>query len=176
MQILNIFHDVGTSKTMLPLDLPYAPVSDGRRDRFNNQTPLTRALTRGICRLFTDMGFGAVTEFRLPNGRRVDVMALGSGGEFSVIEVKSSVPDFRSDAKWPEYLPFCDRFYFAVPEHFPVDILPDDCGIIVADSFAAIIEREAPERALNATRRRHQLQRFALTASERLQRLTDPRP
>jgi len=151
---------------MLPIDLPYAPVNDGRRDRFNNQTPLTRALTRGVCRL----------EFRLPNGRRVDIMALGSGGEFSVVEVKSSVPDFRSDAKWQEYLPYCDKFYFAVPDHFPADILPEDCGIIVADSFAAVIEREAPERALNATRRRHQLQRFALTASERLQRMTDPRP
>jgi hypothetical protein len=160
---------------MLPIDLPYAPLNDGCRDRFNNQTALTRALTRGVCRLFSGMGYGPVTEFRLPNGRRVDIMALGSSGEFAVVEVKSSVPDFRSDAKWQEYLPYCDRFYFAVPDHFPADILPDDCGIIVADSFAAVIEREAPERTLNATRRRRQLQRFALTASERLQRMTDPR-
>ncbi len=175
MQILNMIIRAAPADNMLPLNLPYAPVNDGRRDRFNNQTPVTRALTRGVYRLFADMGYGPVTEFRLPNGRRVDIMALGSGGDFTVVEVKSSVQDFRSDAKWPEYLPYCDRFYFAVPEHFPIDILPDDCGILVADSFAAVIEREAPERSLNATRRRHQLQRFALTESERLQRLSDPR-
>ena len=75
------FTTAATNRFMLPIDLPYAPVHDGRRDRFNNQTPLTRALTRGVCRLFADMGYGPMTEFRLPNGRRVDIMALGNGGE-----------------------------------------------------------------------------------------------
>jgi hypothetical protein len=122
------------------------------------------------------MGYGTLTEFRLPNGRRVDIMALDSSGEFSVIEVKSTVADFRNDVKWTEYLPYSDRFYFAVSEHFPVSILPKDYGVVIADSFGATIEREAPEQSLNATRRRQQLTRFALTASARLQRLSDPRP
>lgn len=160
---------------MLPLDLPYGDPEATRRRGFNNDSPLTRLLTRGVCRLLGEWGYGPVTEFRLPNGRRVDVMALGPKSEFLTVEVKSTTADFRADTKWPEYLPWCDRFYFAVPEHFPLRILPKDCGVIVADSHGAALRREAPERAINPTRRRSQLLRFGLTASDRLQRLTDPR-
>ncbi len=160
---------------MLPLDLPYDDPDAPKRRGFHNVTPLTRLLTRGVCRLLGEMGYGPVTEFRLPNGRRVDIMALGGKGEFLCVEVKSTVADFRSDAKWPEYLPWCDRFYFAVPEHFPLHILPDGCGRIVADSHGAAIRQEAEERKINATRRRAQFLRFGLTASDRLQRICDPR-
>ena len=137
---------------------------------------LTQALTRGVCRLFDEMGFGTVTEFPLPNGRRVDVMALDAGGDFAIVEIKSGAADFRADRKWVEYLPFCERFYFAVPEAFPAAILPAECGLIVADRFGAAIRRPAAANAVNATRKRRQLLRFALTASERLQRICDPRP
>ena len=160
---------------MLPLDLPYDDPKATRRRGFHNDSPLTRLLTRGVCRLLNDMGYGPVTEFRLPNGRRVDVMALGAKAEFLCVEVKSTTADFRADTKWPEYLPWCDRFYFAVPEHFPLRILPEHCGVIVADSHGAAIRREAPEQTVNPTRRRAQLLRFGLTASDRLQRMSDPR-
>ena len=161
---------------MLPLHMPLSAITAERRGRFDNSGPLTRGLTRGVCRMLTETGFGPITEFRLPNRRRVDVMGLGSGGEFVIVEVKSSVADFRSDAKWPDYLPYCDRFYFAVPESFPIPILPEDCGIMVADSYGATIRREAPEQPITKIRRRRQLLRFALTASERLNHLSDPRP
>jgi hypothetical protein len=160
---------------MLPLRVPLSAITGERRGRFDNSSPLTRGLTRGVCRMLAEEGFGPITEFRLPNRRRVDVMGLGSGSEFVIVEVKSSVSDFRSDAKWPDYLPYCDRFYFAVPESFPIHILPADCGIMVADSYNAAIRREAPEQPIGTLRRRRQLLRFALTASERLNRLSDPR-
>jgi len=155
---------------MLPLPLPHAD----RASRFYRVSPVTRRLTRGVCRLLTDLGIGPITEFRLPNNRRADVMGLDQAGRFTIVEVKSSVADFRSDAKWPEYLPWCDRFYFAVPERFPLDVVPEDCGLIVADGYGAAIRRDVAERPLHPTRRRHQMLRFALTASERLQRLHDP--
>lgn len=161
---------------MLPLRMPLSAVTAERRSRFDNSSPLTRSLTRGVCRMLTEEGYGPITEFRLPNRRRVDIMGLGSGSEFLIVEVKSTVSDFRNDAKWPEYLPYCDRFYFAVPENFPTDILPPDCGLIVADSYGAAIRREAPEHPITTLRRRRQLLRFALTASERLHRISDPRP
>jgi len=160
---------------MLPLHMPLSAITAERRGRFDNSSPLTRGLTRGVCRLLTKTGFGPITEFRLPNRRRVDIIGLGSGSEFIIVEVKSSVADYRGDTKWPDYLPYCDRFYFAVPESFPVHILPDDCGIMVADSYGAAIRRGAVERPITTIRRRRQLLRFALTASERLCRLTDPR-
>lgn len=161
---------------MLPLRMPLSAITAERRGRFDISTPLTRGVTRGVCRMLTEIGFGPITEFRLPNRRRADVMGLGSGSEFIIVEVKTSVADFRGDAKWPDYLPYCDQFYFAVPESFPIHILPDDCGIMVADSYGAAIRREAPEHPITTIRRRRQLLRFALTASERLNRLSDPRP
>jgi len=158
------------SSLPLPLPLPQA----GRAARFHRASPATRRLTRGVCRLLTDLGMGPVTEFRLPNNRRVDVMGLDQAGRFTIVEVKTSPADFRADTKWPEYLPWCDLFYFAVPERFPLELIPEDCGLIVADGYAAAIRREVAERPLHPTRRRRQLLRFALTASERLQRISDP--
>ena len=128
----------------------------------------TRLLTRGVCKLFQDLGFGTLTEFKLANGRRVDVMAIDRNGEFVIVEVKSTVADYRSDRKWQEYLAFCERFYFAVPAGFPVDMMPEDCGLIVADPYAAAVRRESLTQKLNTNRKRRQLIRFALAASSRL--------
>ena len=108
------------------------------------------------------------TEFRLTVPRRVDVIALSDNGEFVIVEIKSTIEDYRGDRKWQEYLPFCDRFFFAVPEGFPTDILPDDHGLMIADGHGAAIVRPAPLRDMNGTRRRHQTLKFGLAASSRL--------
>lgn len=138
--------------------------------------PPAEGIARGVCRLLADLGCAAVTEFKLTSRRRVDVMGLGPSGQFLAIEVKSSLADFRADAKWPEYLPFCDRFYFAVDTGFPADVLPAEHGLIVADSWHAAIRREAPLERMNGLRRRNQTLRFARLAARRLQGLVDPAP
>jgi hypothetical protein len=137
---------------------------------------LAERLARGITRLFEDMGCAAIAEFSLANGRRVDVIALDAQGTTSIVEIKSSVPDFRSDGKWQEYLDFCDRFYFAVAPEFPQDLLPAEVGLIVADDWHGTILRESPTFSMNGSRRRAQTLRIALTAAQRLRRFTDPRP
>ena len=131
-------------------------------------------LARGIGRALAQRGYASLTEVSLANGRRADVMGLGRAGELVIVEVKSSVQDFRNDVKWPEYREFCDRFYFAVPEDFPREAIPEDCGLIVADGFDAAVLREAPVLALSAARRKAVILRFALLGSERLRRLLDP--
>jgi hypothetical protein len=131
-------------------------------------------VTRGVCRMLADSGYGTLKEFRLTSGRRVDVMGMNDDGEFVIVEVKISVEDFRGDRKWREYLPYCDRFYFAVPEGFPDRLVPGDCGLIVADGYGGAIRRAAIPMAVNGSRKRRQLVRFALAASARLQRLADP--
>lgn len=138
---------------------------------------ITRQITRGAARLFEDLGCAVVTEFVLATGRRADVAALTADGRIALVEVKSGVPDFRADAKWPEYLEFCDAFYFAVAPEFPRDLLPaaDVCGVIVADPWEAAILRPAPERRLSAARRRAVTVRIARVAAQRLRALTDPR-
>ncbi len=107
-------------------------------------------------------------------GLRVDVMALGPKGEIWVVECKSSRADFTTDSKWQGYLEWADRFFFAVDEHFPTELLPDDHGLIIADAYTAEILRMAPEAKLAPARRKVMVQKFATTAARRLQLLRDP--
>ena len=131
-------------------------------------------ITRGVCRHFRARRYSPLTEFKLSTRRRADVAGLNKAGRFVIAEVKSSVRDFQADRKWPEYIPFCDRFYFAVANGFPVDLIPGDCGILIADPYDAAILREAPLLKMNGARRRSQILRFAKTAADRLHRISDP--
>src|SRR5882757_9486541 len=101
-------------------------------------------LCRGARRLLWGLGYASLTEFPLANGRRADIFAVAGGGEVTIVEVKSSVADFRSDLKWPEYRDYCDMFFFAVGEDFPCELIPDDSGLILADAFGAAIARQSP--------------------------------
>ncbi len=138
-------------------------------------TELAQLLARGICRALADHGLATLTEFMLNSGRRVDVIGLDRGGQTTIVEIKTSVADLRADQKWPEYLDYCDQFYFAVPEAFPREWLPGNYGLMVADAYGAVILRQSSELRLNPARRRAQHIRFAVVAAERLGRMIDPR-
>jgi len=129
---------------------------------------------RGVCRHLMGLGLAPLTEFTLATGRRADVIALGSGGEILIIEIKTSLADLRADAKWPEYLDYCDRLFFAVPEDFPVTELPADTGLLIADRYGSEMLRDAPLDKLAAARRKAVTLRIARTSSLRLSRLADP--
>ena len=137
------------------------------------ESRLSIQLARGVTRAMTRLGYACLSEFTLKSARRVDVIALDRKGLFTIVEIKTSVADFRSDQKWREYLPFCDHYYFAVPEDFPVDILPPDHGLIIADAYNAAIVREATPGTMNAARRKALTLRFARKAGSRLTQLTD---
>ncbi len=127
-------------------------------------------LARGVGRMLIDCGFMPLQEFPTKSGRRMDICALGPGGEIWCVEVKSSRADYQSDSKWQEYLDWCDRLFFAVPDGFPEEILPHDHGLIRTDEYDAAIIRPAPEAKLAAARRKAVTLRFARLAAERLAR------
>lgn len=129
---------------------------------------------RGVRRALAARGFVSMAEFRLASGRRADVLAMDGAGTVVIVEVKSCVADFRSDQKWPEYRDWCDAFYFAVDDAFPTELIPDDCGLMVADAYGAEILREAPEHRLAPARRKALTLRIALTGAGRLHRIEDP--
>lgn len=129
------------------------------------------AITRGVMRVFKGQGCVSISEMTLVNHRRADVCSLGAKGQLIITEVKSSVADFRSDQKWPDYLPFCDRFYFAVGHGFPQELIPDEAGLIIADGFGGAILREPETRPLAAARRKAMTLRFARMAAQRLMRV-----
>ncbi len=133
-------------------------------------------LARGVCRMLAQRGFASLTEFSTRDGLRMDVCALGAKGEVWCIEVKSSRQDFMTDRKWEGYLGWCDRFFFAVPESFPDEILPPEHGLIRADAYGADILRWGPEDKLAGARRKAMTLQFARNAAQRVLVLTDPRP
>lgn len=136
--------------------------------------PLVAAgIARGVMRLFADLGYAALQEFPLRAKRRADIVALNDAGEFVIVEIKSCRADFRTDQKWPEYLDFCDRFFFAVAPDFPREILPADRGLIIADRHGGAIVRESVATPLNGNRRRAQTLQLAMTASQRLARVME---
>ena len=131
-------------------------------------------LARGVCRHLVGHNFVTVEELTPTSGLRVDVMALGPKGEIWVIECKSSRADFQSDSKWQGYLEWCDRFFWAVDETFPTDLLPEDTGLIIADAYDAEILRMAPEDKLAPARRKVMVQEFARHAATRWHAARDP--
>jgi hypothetical protein len=127
----------------------------------------TAQVTRGAARLLSALGYAPLAEVTLPNGRRADLMALGPKGQIFIVEVKSSLEDFRTDQKWWEYRPYCDAFAFAVGPEFPREVLPDEPGLIVADAFGGAVLREAPSEPLAGARRKALTLAFARLAAMR---------
>jgi hypothetical protein len=133
-----------------------------------------QAIFRGTRRLLAESGHGTLAELTLATGRRVDIMGVDRRGQILVVEVKSSVADFRADRKWREYLEFCDAFAFAVGPDFPQELIPHEAGLLVADAYGAAVIRPPAGTALVAARRKALLLRFGLVAAARLQMLDDP--
>jgi len=133
-----------------------------------------QVLARGVCRHLRSHDFVSVEELVPISGLRVDVMALGPKGEIWVIECKSGRADFNADHKWQGYLEWCDRFFWAVDEDFPTELLPDGTGLIIADGYDAEILRMGPETKLAGARRKAVMHKFARHAASRWQSARDP--
>jgi hypothetical protein len=131
-------------------------------------------VARGVSRLFLRHDWLAMPEVSLGNGRRADLFALCTKGSITIVEIKVSKADLLGDAKWPEYLDHCDRYYWAVPQGFDLALfdrpalLPDRAGLIVADRYDAVMLREAADVPLAAPRRKAETLRFARRAARRL--------
>jgi len=146
------------------LELP----ADGR------QSETALRIARGTARLLHAHGFCVVSELSLRSGRRADLAALDADGEIWIVEIKSSVADFRADQKWQDYRGHCDRLFFATCMEVPCEIFPPDAGLIVADAFGAQLINEAPEHRLPAATRKSMMLSIARAAALRLQSLADP--
>lgn len=146
---------------------------------FQDLPPVAIEVARGVTRLFCRRDLFAICEVPLPNGRRADLMGIDAKGKLTIVEIKVSKADLTGDAKWTDYLDYCDQFFWAVPPTLAglLDedrFLPDTAGVIVADRYDAAVIREAPNRPLAAARRKAELLRFARRAARRLSAQIDP--
>jgi hypothetical protein len=144
------------------------PPPDGRHSETASQ------VLRGTGRFLRNMGFAVLPEVTLASGRRADIMAIDAQGFIWIVEIKSSLADYRADGKWPEYRDFCDRFCFAIPADLDPAIIPAEVGLIVADAYGAEWLRQGPEHPLHASRRKSVSLLFARAAAQRLHSLWDP--
>ncbi|WP_417688685.1 MmcB family DNA repair protein [Roseibium sp.] len=156
---------LGRSENRIALD---DPLTDGR------QSENALKVWRGAARLLRSLDFACLSEVTLASGRRADLLALGPKHELWIVEVKSSLADFRADNKWPDYRQHCDRLYFATHPDVPLDIFPEDAGLIVSDGYGAEFLREAPEHKIPAATRKSVTLRFARHGAHRLHDLSDP--
>lgn len=146
---------------------------------FDDAPPIAAEVARGVTRLLCRHDLFAICEMPLPNGRRADIMAIDPKGGLAIVEIKVARSDLLGDDKWRDYLPYCDRFYWAVPPALSAILgderfLPSEAGLIVADRYDAAITREAANRPLAPARRKAQVLHFARRAARRLAAQIDP--
>ncbi len=148
--------------------------------RAEPSAPCAKDVARGIKRLFARNDIWCVEEMALKNNRRADLMGIDARGRIIIVEIKVARGDLLGDNKWPDYLDFCDRFFWGVPpglDRSPLDsegYSPERCGVIVADAYDAEILRQAPLEPLAPTRRKAQVEKLARIAMRRNTTLLDP--
>jgi hypothetical protein len=137
-------------------------------------------VARGVSRLFLRNQIMVQPEVSLRNNRRADLMGLTIKGEIIIVEIKCSRADLLGDQKWPEYLEYCDRFFWAVPAGFDIGplhsdaFMPERAGLIIADAYDAEIARPAALVPVAPARRKTETQRLARLAMRRLMGIADP--
>lgn len=142
-------------------------------DRRQSETALR--VQRGVMRFLRTMhDMACYAEVPLRNGRRADVVAVGPKGEIWIVEIKSSLTDFRVDSKWPQYKDFCDRFFFCKPPEVDADIFPESEGLMVADGHEGLMLRPAPLDPLAGARRKAMMLKLARLGADRVHGLMDP--
>lgn len=144
-------------------------------------TPVTALdVCRGVSRWLLRAGIAPLAEVPFPNGRRADLVGIDAQGRLTLVEIKVSLADLRGDRKWPDYLAWCDRFFWAVPPDLPRADLdtpafqPERTGVLVADRFDAEQLRAAAWHLLPPARRKAETLRFARRAAARVAGLLDP--
>ncbi|OHV79233.1 MmcB family DNA repair protein [Ensifer sp. LCM 4579] len=138
------------------------PLADGR------QSERALKVRRGVQRLLAEMRHAVLPELTLASGRRADLISLSAKGDIWIVEIKTSIEDFRVDRKWPDYRLHCDRLFFATHAEVPLDIFPEECGLILSDGYEAHMLRDAPEHRIAAATRKSVVQGFARAAAQRL--------
>jgi hypothetical protein len=138
------------------------PLIDGR------QSARAMMVRRGLQILLHEMRHVSLPELVLANGRRADLMSVSEKGEIWIIEIKTSIEDFRVDRKWPDYRIYCDRLCFATHKDVPLEIFPEDCGLLLSDGYGAHLMREAPEHRLASATRKSVMLNFSRAAAQRL--------
>lgn len=112
--------------------------------------------------------------------RRADIVANKVSGKIVILEVKSSLADFRADKKWKSYLDYCDKFMFCTTEDVYEKIrdeLPKEVGVICLSPTTgwAYMAKKSPNLELSDENRLSVLARLAYRNGDLSRRTTRAR-
>lgn len=100
---------------------------------------------------------------------RADVVAMTLGAYIVVVEVKSSVADFRSDKKMQEYLKFCNQLYVActaeVYAKIKSEVLPG-IGVMVVSENKVKVAKKAKRSDLHGKTKLNIVTRMAYRSAD----------
>lgn len=100
---------------------------------------------------------------------RADVLAMAMNGYMVVVEVKSSVADFRSDKKMDQYTKYCNQSYVAcsaeVYAKIKDKVLPS-FGVIVVDGNRCYVAKKALKRNVHHKTKLNLITRMAYRSAD----------
>ena len=135
---------------------------------------LSRTVLQKTMRFLFKKDYKVISEFGLPNKKRVDVIAINSKKEIVIIEVKSNKENFKIDKKWKKYLSYCNYFYFAFDKFSKKINLPKKIGVIQTNKISAEIVKRAIYTKIPEQKKNNLIFSFALSAASKFHRLIDP--
>lgn len=103
---------------------------------------------------------------------RADLIASNMGAYLVIVEVKSSVADFRADKKWHKYAEFANKFYFAMAPDVYEKVkakIPAGVGVfLVYDTGHTKIKARAKHAEVSPEVRLNMLTRLAYRGNDTL--------
>ena len=152
--------------------MPFISVHTNNPVIDHRQSDAAMKIRSGVIRGMKRHQIAFLPELTLSNNRRADLIGLDEKGSIIIVEIKSSLEDFKVDNKWHEYKDFCDQFYFATSPQVPAEIFPEDEGFILADEHGCEIIRDAETKKLSPATRKSIMLKFSRNAAQRLEKFS----
>ena len=135
---------------------------------------LSRKILQKTMQFLSSNGYKVLSEFALPNKKRVDIIAINLKKEIIIVEVKSNKKSLKYDKKWKNYLKYCNYFYFATNEKLKEFHFSKNIGVIQNNSNTAKIIKKSKYQKLSENKKKELIFRIALSATSKFHRLIDP--
>ena len=135
---------------------------------------LSRKIFQKTMQFLSLKGYKVLSEFALPNKKRVDIIAINSEKKIIIVEVKSNKNGIKNDKKWKNYLNYCNYFYFACNGKLKDLNLSKNIGIIQNTSSNIKIIKKSKYKKLSQNKKNKLIFKIALSATSKFHRLIDP--
>tara|TARA_Y100000590_G_scaffold367596_1_gene427753 strand:- start:300 stop:767 length:468 start_codon:yes stop_codon:yes gene_type:complete len=136
---------------------------------------LSRKILQKTMQFLSLKGYKVLSEFALPNKKRVDIIALNLKKEIIIVEVKSNKTAIKLDKKWKNYLSYCNYFYFACNGNLKNISFSKNIGVIQENSKNVKIIKKSKYRNIPKNRKNNLIFKIALSAASKFHRLIDPK-